>query len=841
MHRPQSRRLPRLALGCALLSALAASPAPGQQLFDMLPREHVPLCRGGFGLAVGDFDGDGRRDVLVVGQVRDLLLATAPNRFRFASDRWPRRGGLYDRQVAVGDLDGDGDPDVVLARAFRPDEVYRNDGAAGLIDVTATALPGPLYDDTRAVALGDVDGDGDLDAVFGSATTTDRLLFNDGAGRFTADPQRGLSQLGGTTVTLLRDFDGDGDLDLLRLSDGTGGGAPQIDLNSGTGVFTPLLDGVATQDRNQLGGIATDVDGDGDLDVLVRTPAPGLRRFVNDGRGRFTDLPAGMPLDLPVVTDLVAFDRDGDGDDDLLLTSESGTRLLRNDAGTFVDFPGVTVPDPQGRGYVAAVLDVDGDGDQDAFVIGGALALWIDEGGRFVDALDLQLGAIRGASVVGDLDGDGDLDVVTEPVTSRGLGPRVFVNAGDGTFTEQLRFPAAAAADESSLYGLALADLDGDGDLDVLLAQSTRPVRVYVNDGAGRFAAAPAAMPNRVEPVGSLDVADVDGDGDVDVALGVFANNSPALACRLLLNDGRGVFTDAPGGSIPVLSALVQDVAFADVDGDSDADLLFEEQSRIAGTTVHLWRNDGRGGFVAVPGAFPPAPGYPGGIAVGDADGDGDVDVVSGFALFANDGAGTFTDVTAQRCSRAPGVGAVLVDADGDGDADLLSYQAALLQDASGRFVEVPDLFGSTPARPYAVGDVDRDGDLDVIGSYALYRSLQRHLSMPLLPQVGGLARFRVDAATAAQPQVAIVWIAAARLPAPQRVPGFGWFGLDVTQLVDSVPLLVPAGAPGRLAVSVPNVASLAGAVVHAQALLLGAGGPADWRLTGTVSAPLVR
>jgi hypothetical protein len=215
--------------------------------------------------------------------------------------------------------------------------------------------------------------------------------------------------------------------------------------------------------------------------------------------------------------------------------------------------------------------------------------------------------------------------------------------------------------------------------------------------------------------------------------------------------------------------------------------------------------------------------------------------------LYLNDGTGRFTDVTAALWRIPPGVGPVFVDLDGDGDLDLLSYRAALVQDDTGRFASVPELFGplsfgGQPPRPYAVGDVDRHGDVDVVGSYALYRNLTRQLAMPLLPQVGGLARFEPRAASAAAAQVGLVMLAAERLAQPIAVPGFGTFGLDPAWLIDSLPALVPAGGvAGHLAIAVPADPDLAGAVLHAQGLLLGDGGIAGWRLTGVSSARLVR
>jgi hypothetical protein len=843
-----SRRSPSLSaiLGLALSTAALGA----QQRFDLAVKEHVPVLQAGVAdLVAADFDGDRRPDLLIAGQVRSLWLAAGGLRYRRGDALLPPRNGLRDRDLAAGDLDGDGDLDFVVARYGRDSEVWRNDGLAGFVDVTATALPRqPLDQLGRRVGLADLDGDGDLDLVLGVEGPDDLLYFNDGTGRLAPDPQRPLPPVRGTSGLVLADFDGDGDVDLLRTADAAGGDAPRLDLNDGTGRMATQPGGVLSSDRDQEEVIASDLDRDGDLDVLVRTRARGLLRWQNDGAGHLVEVPSRMPTDLPVPADLVVFDRDRDGDDDLLIASLGGARLLRNDGGSFVDFPNVDLPGAGMWTYRAAAVDVDGDADLDLFVAAGALALWVHEGDHEVDALELGLADVRGAGVLADLDGDGAPDLVSAPGHLSTRGPQVMLNDGYGRFVDGSGFPAAPAGTIWTDGGLAVGDVDGDGDPDVVIGQTDRPNRLYLNDGSGRFVEWATGLPQVTESTASLDLADVDGDGDLDLAVGVFSNGGVGSApCRLLLNDGRGGFTDAPVGSIPRLFDLVEEARFADLDGDGDQDLMFASLDRMIGTGRRVWRNDGAGRFAEVPAAIPDAPGYATGLAFGDFDADGDLDLASGFALFENDGTGRFTDVTAALCGLPPGVGPVFVDLDEDGDLDLLSYRAALVQDATGRFESVPELFGprsfgGQPPRPYAVGDVDHDGDVDVVGSYALYRNLTRQLAMPLLPQVGGLARFELRAASAVAPQVGLVMLAAERLAQPISLPGFGAFGLDPAWLIDSVPALVPAGGvAGRLAIAVPADPNLAGAVLHAQGLLLGDGGIAGWRLTGVSSERLVR
>jgi hypothetical protein len=329
---------------------------------------------------------------------------------------------------------------------------------------------------TNAIGLGDLDGDGDLDAVFANMQANDsRVWLNDGAGRF-LDSRQVLTQQGhGIAVA---DLDGDGDLDVF-IPCASAGDHPmrsRVYLNDGTGRLT---DSGQDLGDGQLSGNAVrllDVEGDGDLDALVVYYQHPDRLYLNDGRGRFSysgrDLPEGA----------VPGDLDGDGDTDLFVRLEgSGYRTLLNDGrGTFRE-QWSRADTTLWRGFVA-LGDVDGDGDLDAVVTDGdrqaqsATRVLLNDGtGRFADS-GQELPAVRvGRVALGDLDGDGDPDLV---LTSEGEPFRVFVNDGRGRFSDS----GFIAAGNASPFGPVLGDLDGDGDLDLVIAGFVAgPVEIWWN------------------------------------------------------------------------------------------------------------------------------------------------------------------------------------------------------------------------------------------------------------------------------------------------------------------------------------------------------------------------
>ena len=359
--------------------------------------------------------------------------------------------------------------------------------------------------------------------------------------------------------------------------------------------------GTSTTDVNLV-----DIDDDGDLDLYLAEGTDSIagrpdRVLVNDGTGHFTDETAlRLPAPNNKNSTIADFgDVDGDGDLDALVANVLGEDLLLNDGtGHFTlansQIPPPIVVPPLNKFDISAdvrLADVDGDGDLDALVAnenpfnpsatgGDQNRLWINNGsGVFTDGTAARLPARTdqtGAIVPGDLDDDGDLDLV---VLNRGQD-FVLVNDGTGHFADQTasRFPTTA----DSSRGGSLADLDGDDDLDLLVANSrNEAVAYYTNDGHGVFTARDFGhVPGTGETIAGLRVVDLDDDGDLDVYLanaGAFLAGHGFLGGpdRYYRNNGNGKWkerTEHHFGTPP--SDPTTAAAFGDIDGDCDLDLV---------------------------------------------------------------------------------------------------------------------------------------------------------------------------------------------------------------------------------------------------------------------------
>ncbi len=631
-------------------------------------------------------------------------------------------------------------PAVLLAALVTPSPAQRQ-----FAELNKRQLPIENHD-TRAVAIGDVDGDGDLDLVC-SGADSNRLYLNDGDGIFTDVTAQRLSfTTPQATCAALGDVDGDGDLDLVC---GTHLFGNRLYLNDGHGTFTDVtFQRFSTARYDTLAVAFGDFDGDGDLDLVCGNQsgyalAGQNRLYLNDGTGTFVDVTAqGMPYDNASTTSIAVADVDGDGDLDFVsaIGTALGEDLYRNDGtGRF------TLERMPGESTRAVVLgDVDGDGDPDLIcgLVRRQNRLYLNDGtGTFTDATDARMPAADDwttSVVLGDVDGDGDLDLCFADVGQS----RLYVNDGTGTFSDGTDGRMPAEDDQTS--SVVLGDVDGDGDLDLVSGAESTQNRLYLNDGRGAFADATAQrIPCESQDTRAVVLGDVDGDGDLDLVCGTSYGASLPSQRRqnvLWINDGRGTFTDATDGRMPMDDDATTALALGDVDGDGDLDLVVGNLllNGVSGQN-RLYLNDGSGNFTDATARLMPVVNDPtAAVALGDVDGDGDLDLVCGNAgqnrLYANDGHGAFTDVTAQRMpvDGDSTTCLVLLDVDRDGDLDVVwgnnGQDRLYLNDGHGTFTD-----GTTGRMPLfnrltwslAAGDVDNDGDVDLVcgGRDHLYRN----------------------------------------------------------------------------------------------------------------------
>ncbi|HEX5011940.1 MAG TPA: VCBS repeat-containing protein [Planctomycetota bacterium] len=267
--------------------------------------------------------------------------------------------------------------------------------------------------------------------------------------------------------------------------------------------------------------------------------------------------------------------------------------------------------------------------------------------------------------------------------------------AGSAAASQQFHYdPFALQANSVWSNGVILVDVDGDEDLDIVVAngsvfggtgaQGAQPQELWLNDGAGLFAAAGANLHVANFNAQMVIGEDFDVDGDVDL---MYASGSTGSPPRLLLNDGLGVFTDVTASKIPALALRSDCVCAGDVDDDGDADVVVTDGGTFSGTPsqARLLANNGSAAFSDVTAARMPADLFNCQDAcLLDVDGDLDIDIAlsgKGSAtlhgrLYVNDGAGNFdiaTGLDQVGTSHTTEVDYADVDGDDDFDAVVLA------------------------------------------------------------------------------------------------------------------------------------------------------------------------
>ncbi len=533
----------------------------------------------------------------------------------------------------------------------------------------------------------------------------------------------------------LLDADGDGDLDLF-LQEVSGSVMFFEHVGGEGGPFRWRSDRFEDLDIGEWFRFV-DVDLDGDLDLLTEEKFSHIRFYRNDGglgqparyvlaADTLRDV-QGVPIfsdrqNIPNATDI-----DCDGAVDLLIGRLTGTITRYEAEGVDADgvplfrldtdrFEGIEIVGAlQGTLHGAntmALGDVDQDGDEDLFWgdFFEAGLLFIENSGTCSDP------SLRGeptgfpledpvstsgynAPALGDLDGDGDMDLLLgvlggafNPNTTAVENLYRFDQGSDGTFSEQSRRVIHTLDVGSESYPV-FQDLDQDGDLDLLVSNKiqtndpkTGNIQIFENIGSVTMPVfhargeVPALAPSyNYAPA----FFDMDGDGDDDVLMGGWK-----AELSLYRNDGDGIvpsWTLVDSAYITLTRGRNPTPVFLDMDGDGDEDLLIGEASGA----INYYRNEGRPGaadFQLVTDEFQD-------IDVGrrsvpfpvDLDGDGDVDLVvgsesTGLHLFDNQGSGDaqrFLLIETLDIELPSLVTPALVDLDGDGDRDFVTGGSA--------------------------------------------------------------------------------------------------------------------------------------------------------------------
>jgi hypothetical protein len=619
-----------------------------------------------YDVELADFDGDGHLDLAVVNfNGSNISIGRGVGDGTF-SEHFIAPLDLLPTEMLVRDFDGDGDLDIVANnRGATTLSLLLGNGDATFAP-RQTLLSGF---ESLGLAAADVDANGLLDIL---ATNTDEslsVLLQPSVGVFV--PANFDTQIYGPTEIAVVDFDADGDLDAVvgsQLDEELG-----VMVGDGLGGFVlgPLVTSSQRTER-----IAThDMDGDGQRDLVIGWRSPGAV-FVTpaEADGSFLGLVNSRSFVLPLesgLADFVVADLDSDGFEDLAGVGEF-TRIglvtaWRVASGAF-ETPQLFSEAIEDRSFTIGDFNVDGLPDlayQDFESTSGAIALGDGLGGFVVGAAHTALKDLPART--GDVDGDGIPDVVM--VSNAGLQRKLYVSLGLGTALGDLA-PALTQTLNWSVAGVELGDLDGDGHLDAIVAQSGFVVaqggfllHVFLGNGDGTFVPSQASISVPVSPA-QYRLGDLDGDGDLDIA----AARDDELV--VVLGTGDGTF-GAP--QTIVVPNGADDLEFVDLDGDAVPEIVLKSAS-IGGFTVVKDSATVTPELTLVPLAIS----FISSLAAGDVDGDGRNDLVlgqwGGCGVIVVRGRGDRTFEAGERfCALGLVQRVELVDADGDGDLDILA------------------------------------------------------------------------------------------------------------------------------------------------------------------------
>ena len=705
-----------------------------------------------------DLDGDGDLDVLSC--IRGWPITWHENTDgagTFGSQNMIFNMPKTWRQVYSADLDGDGDPDVLSADSTEDTiawyENRLNDGINNDFNPTQLVIS-TAADGAWSVFAADLDGDGDLD-VLSASYWDDKIAWyenrlNDGINNdFNPTQQVIFMTAVEANSVFAADLDGDGDQDVLsasygddtiawyenRLNDGVNN-----DFNPTQQVISTAVDGAGSVD-------AADLDGDGDLDVLSASQIDDTIAWhenrLNDGvNNDFNPTEYVISTTTDLASSVSAVDVDGDGDLDVLSSSKNDDTIAwyENTDGTGVFSAEKIIDAFADKARCVTTGDVDGDGDLDVLSsldFEGTIA-WYENLSIHRSALIPQQSIISTAAdypvdiIAADVDGDGDMDALAAFNNDNLIAWYENISCNPLAFTPHSISSAAMGA-----QSVFVADMDSDGDLDVLSASQTDDkIAWYANNGMAVFGA-PQVISTAADGASAVFAADVDGDGDID-------------ALSASQSDGEIVWYESDGAYPPaftdhLISSLAEgalDVFAVDLDGDGDIDVLSASQGDAGSGKLAWYENtDGAGTFgsqVVVSSASGLS-----GVFATDMDRDGDVDLLSTsssaneVAWYENDGSQNFTEHSIST-SAAGAASVYASDLDHDGDVDVLSasqsddkvawYESngastptftehVITQDPDGAGLLQGD---ADQADTVFAADMDSDGDPDVLSASSL-------------------------------------------------------------------------------------------------------------------------
>jgi len=732
-HRTFSRLRSHLVVAaCSIVVGMLASSVilHASPLFKA-PHYLLEPGRAPTSVAIADLNEDGRPDLAVThGDYAPPAVAVfLGNGDGTFGSRTDFEVGMVPRAVRAAHLDADGHLDLAVANGGNaPDSPSTITVLLGLGDGTfAPRADFEVEKNTRALAIADLDADGALDLV-----TENSVLLGNGNGTFGARIGFGDDQWGVYQSVAVGDLDGDGRPDVvtgnayINDDDEDDFTAISVHLGQGAGTFAaPVKLGTGFH----VSAVAVaDLNADGRVDVAAsnRGSSPDengyVSVFLGNGNGTLQVQRRFDTGNNPTSIAIADIDADGRVDvatcnagDDPDFDSNTITVLLGNGDGTFRETAELNVgQDPA----AIAIGDLDGNGALDLVTAdegSHTVSVVLGNGGGTFGIPEYGVGQWPRSLATADVDGDGSMDLAVASAISTTVS--VLLGNGDGSFGARADFTTGGFP-----YSVAISDLDADGRSDLVVANWVDytsylgTVSVLLGNGDGTFQPK-VDYPAGITP-GSVVVADLNADGRVDMAVPNTPANSSTNTISVLLGNGDGTFGPR---TVFATDGGPWSLAVADLNEDTRLDIVSANYGSPSTVSVLLGNGDG----TFLPGTTVPTGSFAHNTqltTVVDLDADGHTDVIAGRMALLGKGDGTFASPIA--FANGPPEFMAMADFDADGQLDLATatpgfdYLAGevgiLLGNGNGTFAH-PIRFGTGrfPHSPVAA-DLDGDGRPDL-------------------------------------------------------------------------------------------------------------------------------
>jgi hypothetical protein len=471
-------------------------------------------------IAVGDFNSDSKLDIVTANSNGTVTVVPGKGDGTFGAGLTSTAGGIL-TSVAVGDFNHDGKPDLVVGNNTGLDILLGNGNGTFQLKQTVTfsrtIMGFTFVSPVSSVAVSDLRSNGKEDVVAASSQGVDVLLGN---GDGTVQSPTLAGGQAGVASFVVGDFNGDGKPDIVTSNAAGYQTPPSLSFlaGKGDGTFQAATTVALGETANSLA--VGDFRGAGKLDLALATSQSGntVGLLLGNGNGTFATTPTITgPVD---PLSIAVGDFNGDGKPDLVTSGANISVLLNNGNGTFRAGPVLPV---QGFAGPVVVGDFTGNGKQDIAVAeANTIEVFLGNGnGTFQTAkvITLSINELIQSMVVGNFVKGGLPDLIISVIFESGTaasGVQVLLNKGNGNFALGQTVPFS-----SDIEGLAAADFNGDGKLDLvtttMLPDGTRDVAALLGNGNGTFQA-PILTPTGFSPF-FVSTGDFNGDGKADLVL----------------------------------------------------------------------------------------------------------------------------------------------------------------------------------------------------------------------------------------------------------------------------------------------------------------------------------